>query len=163
MSTFQVPQFIDKKPKIVGPFTLSQFFYVAVAAGIVFASFYIFNLFIWVIVSIVFVSIGVGLAFVKVNGRDLPLVVKDGIGFFLKPRMYTWQKIEERATYGGGEEIETMRKSAGTLEKLNSVVLNVTTGKIFSPKQLRKEQKKEEYQTATFITGEKRRVKRVDY
>ncbi len=162
MATFQVPQFIDQKPKIVGPLTLTQFFYIAIASGIVFASFYIFNLFVWILVSIVFVTIGVGLAFIKINGREMPKVIRDGLYFFLKPRIYTWQRITEEPLYEE-EKIENTRKTMGAREKLNSIVLNVTTGKLFSPKQMRSEQKKEEYQVATFETGERRKIKRVDY
>ncbi len=164
MSTFQVPQFIDQKPKIVGPLTLSQFFYIAIAAGVVFVSFYIFNLVLWVFISLVAVVLGVGFAFIKVNGQDMPKVVRSGLHFFLQPKIYTWQREIQKSVYdGGGEGVETIRKNIGIQEKLNSVVLNVTTGKLFSPKQLRNEQKKDEYQVATFITGEKRKIKRVDY
>ncbi|MEW6617470.1 MAG: PrgI family protein [Patescibacteria group bacterium] len=162
MATFQVPQFIDQKPKIVGPLTLSQFFYIAIAAGISFASFYIFNLFVWVLVSIILITLSIGLAFVKINGQEMPKVIRAGLHFFLGPRIYTWQRTMEEPIYEE-EKIENARKTMGTKEKLNSIVLNVTTGKMFSPKQMRNEQKKEEYQVATFETGERRRVKKVNY
>lgn len=141
MATFQVPQFIDQKPKIVGPLTLSQFFYIAIAAGISFASFYVFSLFIWVLISIVFVTISVGLAFIKINGQEMPKVIRAGIHFFLGPRIYTWQRTIEAPLYEE-EKIETARKTMGAKEKLNSIMLTVTTGKLFSPKQMRNEWKK---------------------
>lgn len=164
MATFQVPQFIDQKPKIVGPLTLSQFFYVAIAAGVVFISFYVFNLVLWMFISLIAVVCGIGFAFIKINGQDMPKVVRSGLRFFLQPKVYTWQREAQKSMYGGdGKEVESLRKNISIQEKLSSVMLNVTTGKLFSPKQLRNEQKKEEYQVATFITGEKRKVKRVDY
>ena len=163
MATFQVPQFIDQKPKIVGPLTLSQFFYIAIAAGIVFASFYLFNLILWVFISLVAVVLGVGFAFIKVNGQEMPKVVRSGLRFFLEPKIYTWQRETQKSLYDNEGAVESLRKNMGVQEKLSSVVLSVTTGKLFSPKQLRNDQKREEYQVATFITGEKRKVKRVDY
>jgi len=162
MATFQVPQFIDQKPKIVGPLTLSQFFYIAIAAGISLTSFYIFNLVVWVLSSVILVTISVGLAFIKINGQEMPKVIRAGFHFFFGPRIYTWQRAIERPLYEE-EKIETARKTMGAREKLNSIVLNVTTGKMFSPKQMRNEQKKEEYQIAIFETGERRKIKKVNY
>ena len=43
MSTFQTPQFIEEKAKIVGPFTLKQFLFLVMGGGISFASFYVFS------------------------------------------------------------------------------------------------------------------------
>jgi hypothetical protein len=91
--------------------------------------------------------------------------MRAGLRFFLNPKIYTWQQNIRLPQYEDLENtsIENTRKSMGVQEKLNSIVLNVTTGKLFSPKQLRSEQKKENYQVATFVTGERRKVKRVDY
>lgn len=166
MSTFQVPQFIDQKPKIVGPLTLPQFFYIAGAAGIIFACFYIFNFFLWILIGIVVVGIAVALAFGKINGQEMPAVIGAGIKYLIQPRMYTWQRVAEKKTieYDELEKIEALRKNMSIQDKLKSITLSITTGKFFSPSQFRTEQKKKEgYQVATFITGEKRVVKRVDY
>lgn len=166
MSTFQVPQFIDQKPKIIGPLTLPQFFYLAGAAGIIFACFYIFNFFLWILISIVIVGIAVTLAFGKINGQEMPAVISAGIKYLTQPRVYTWQRIAEKKAIeiDEFEKIEGLRKKMSIQDKLKSIALNITAGRFFSPSQFRTEQKKKEgYRVATFITGEKREVKRVDY
>ncbi|MFB6212783.1 MAG: PrgI family mobile element protein, partial [Candidatus Magasanikbacteria bacterium] len=53
MAKFQVPQFIEQKPKIVGPLTLQQFIYLASAAAVSFLSFYMFSPLFSVIITIV--------------------------------------------------------------------------------------------------------------
>lgn len=166
MATFQVPQFIDQKPKIVGPLTLLQFFYIASAAAISFASFYIFNLFFWVIISIIALTIAAAFAFGKVNGQSMIEVVRVGFGYFLKPRVYMWQRKASNLSFSTDklDEIQNMRKNAGFQQKLKSIVLSVTTSKSASPKDLHKNTNTEPgYEMATFSTGEKRKVKRVDF
>ena len=167
MATFQVPQFIDQKPKIVGPLTIAQFFYLAVAGGISFACFYIFDFFFWVLISSLFVGAAIALAFGKVNGQDMIIILKSALFFSLKPRVYTWQRTYKKVPM----ENEAIKKIEGIREKMNigetikKLTLNVTTGKLFSPKEFRKEQKKKGvYQSVTFLsTGETKLARRVDY
>lgn len=167
MATFQVPQFIEQKPKIVGPLTLSQFFYLAGAAAISFASFYIFTLFLWLVITMFVAAIGAGLAFGKVNGQPMPSVLASAFGFFLKPRFYMWQRPPSNTTISTDalEEITALRKNAGFQQKLRSIILDVTTSKSPSAKDIRKRggAGEPEYELATFATGETRRVKRVDF
>ena len=112
------------------------------------------------------VGMAVSLAFGKINGQEMPKVIGAGIKYIIQPRVYTWQRIAEKKTieYDELEKIEGLRKKMSIQDKLKSIALSITTGKFFSPSQSRAEQKKKEgYQVATFITGEKRAVKRVDY
>lgn len=112
------------------------------------------------------VGTAVALAFGKINGQEMPKVIGAGIKYLIQPRVYTWQRIAEKKTIEIDElkKIESLRKKMSIQDKLKSIAINVTTGKLFSPSQLRKEEKKKEgYQVATFITGERRTVKRVDY
>ena len=71
MATFQVPQFIEEKPKIIGPFTLAQFLYLAAAAAISFASFYVFTFFLWILITIIVGGAAAALAFGKVEGQEM--------------------------------------------------------------------------------------------
>jgi len=165
MATFQVPQFIDQKPKIVGPLTLHQFFYIAVAGGLVFTSFYIFNTFLWIMVSAVLVSIAAALAFGKVNGQDLPTVILSAFKYTVQPQMYTWKREEKKVASKSDtlEKIEKIRKQINIGKRIKSIALNVATGKTSSPEKLREVKKKESYQVAVFSTGERRLVRKVDY
>lgn len=167
MTTFQVPQFIEERSKIVGFLTLPQFLYVAGAGVIIFIAFKMLSFFLWLIVSSVVAALGIALAFLKVNGQPFPNIFLAGIGYIWKPRIYTWQRSIEERTFDVSdiERIRAIRNSMSIQEKLKSVALSITTGKIFSQggengivgpdgKQ---------YETVTYLTGEKRLAKRVDY
>ncbi|KKU94491.1 MAG: hypothetical protein UY26_C0001G0043 [Candidatus Jorgensenbacteria bacterium GW2011_GWA1_48_13] len=164
MATFQVPQFIEQKAKIIGPLTLEQFMYIAVAGALSFIAYYVFNFFFWLMVSAVMFVIAVALAFVKVNGQSMPQIIRAGFAYIWKPRTYTWQ----RAINGGLadlselEKLEEIRSKIGFQQKLKSIALNVATGKIFSPKKMREEQK-DEYRVVTRMTGEKELAKKINY
>lgn len=163
MPTFQIPQFIEQEAKIIGPLTLAQFLYLAAAGGIIFISFYVFTFFFWILISATVAAIALGLAFVKIDGQALPRVLLAALNYLLKPRIYTWQRTfaEKTLEVSDLEEIENLRKNISIQEKLKSIALNITTGKIFSAPQIRK--KKEDYRVVTFMTGERRLAKRVDY
>lgn len=165
MPNFQIPQFIEQKAKIVGPFTLAQFLYVAAAAGVSFAAYYIFNLFLWMLITLVAVGAALALAFVKINGQEMPKILQASFNYFLKPKTYTWQRSFAQKTLEVGdlEQIEGLREGMGLEEKLKSIALSIATGRIFSAKDQRLRDKKQEYQAVTFLTGEKRLVKRIDF
>ncbi len=160
---FQVPQFIEQKPKIVGPLTLGQFFYLAGAAGISFISFKIFSFFLWILITLFFGAIGVTLAFVKINGQPFPKLMGSAFNFFWKPRVYTWQRKAPQTTidFQKIEQIENMRENMHTQERLKSVALSIMTGKFFMKKPETEDQDK--YETVVYLTGERKQAKRVDY
>ena len=162
MATFQVPQFIEEKPKIIGPLTIVQFLYIAGAAAIIFGGFYIFNLFFWLMFSIIVGGIGIALAFVKVNGQSLPKIGLAALGFLWKPRIYTWQRGFAEKSVGSleTEKIEAIREEASLGERIKNIALGVLTRKTPS---VRLGGEKDKYQVVTFMSGEKRLVKKVDY
>lgn len=165
MSTFQVPQFIEQKPKIVGFLTLPQFLYLAGAAGISFTAFYIFNFFLWLMVTVVAGVIAIAFAFVKVNGQDFLKVAAAASKFFLKPRTFTWQRAAAQASLDTEsiEKLEALRRTMGLQEQLKSITLAITTGKFLSAFTRLPKEEGERYQTVTYLTGEKKVAKRVDY
>ncbi len=165
MATFQVPQFIDEQPKVVGFLTLPQFLYLAAAAGISFASFYVFTFILWLFITLVVATVAIALAFVKVNGQSFPAVLRSALTYYWKPRIYTWSRTLPESKIPGVaelEKIEAIRQRMGIEEKLKSLALQITTGKIFS-RPAEKVSKSQEYQVVTYLTGEKKVAKRVDY
>jgi cellulose synthase/poly-beta-1,6-N-acetylglucosamine synthase-like glycosyltransferase len=165
MATFQVPQFIEEKPKIIGFLTLPQFLYLAAAGGLSFAAFYIFNFFLWIIITIILSGIALSLAFLKIGGQPLPKIIQAAFFFIWQPRKYVWQRAMKEAEYDVSaiEKLEKIRRNMNFQEKLKSITLTITTAsKLFSPKA-KSEEKKEKYQVVTFATGEKGVAKRVDY
>lgn len=92
MDQFTVPQFIEHKPKIVGPLTFQQFIYIAAAAGICFFFYFTIPFFLFVIASIVIMSSGATLAFGNVGGRSLVETIKNFSSFSFSPKIYLWKK-----------------------------------------------------------------------
>jgi len=92
MEKFQVPQFIEQEDKIVGPFTLKQFFYIAVAGGILFFLFFYVRLGVWLVFLGIFGSIAISLAFIKINGHSLSKYLYLGFRFYWNPQLYLWKK-----------------------------------------------------------------------
>ena len=81
---FQVPQFIETEDKVVGPFTLRQFMYVA-GAGLASAILYFtVTTWLWLILTLVLLGGAIGVAFVKVEGRPLGNIIFAAFGFYLE-------------------------------------------------------------------------------
>lgn len=94
---FQVPQFIEHDPKILGPFTLKQSVYIGSALGICFFLYLSLgqtNFFLFVLVSGLVFGIAIALAFIKIEGLGVPLVIKNFINFTLNTKLYKWERKE---------------------------------------------------------------------
>lgn len=92
---YQVPQFIDIEDKIIGPFTLKQFGYVAGGAFAVGMLYFFFKLWVVIFFGVPIMALAVALAFVKVNNRPFIFFVKSFVMFNIKPQLYLWQKVRE--------------------------------------------------------------------
>lgn len=92
MDQFTVPQFIEHKPKIIGPLTFQQFIYVGVAGAICFVLYFTIPFFFFILAAIFLISIASVLAFGKSGGRPLPLVFKNFLAFTMRPKIYLWKK-----------------------------------------------------------------------
>lgn len=92
MDQFTVPQFIERKPKIVGPLTFQQFIYVGIAVAISFFLYFTVPLFFFVAGALVAISLALGLAFGNIGGRALPAVVKNFSFFLFSQKLYLWKK-----------------------------------------------------------------------
>lgn len=164
MPTFQIPQFIEEKPKIIGPLTLPQFGYLAVAGAISFIAFHLFTTFPWIMITFVVGGAAIALAFVKISDQSAPKLILAAIIHFWKPQKYTWQKptiAEDKIDTTAIENLLEARRRASFQKKLKSIALGIATGK-FLKSQLEKT-KKERLQVVKYITGEKKVAKRVDY
>jgi hypothetical protein len=91
------PQFNEVQTKIVGPLTFRQFVYVALGTSSGFALYLTvgrknFLLFLF-LAALIFIIV-VGLAFMRIEGRDLPTVIKNIFRFGLGSKIYLWRKTE---------------------------------------------------------------------
>ncbi len=114
---FTVPQFIEKEPKIVGPFTFKQFVFIGIAGGICIFLFFTVSLFIFILATIILLGGAFALAFLKVGKTSLPLFIKNFFAFLFKPKVYLWKKktsppkfIKEEKVKEEKEEIEEKSK-----------------------------------------------------
>lgn len=165
MATFQVPQFIEEKAKIVGPLTLEQFFYLGGAAGLSILAFYIFDFFLFILIAVASGAVGISFAFVEINGERLPKLIISAIQFWQKPKTFIWQRETPTTTIDVSslEKIKELRRGMSLEERIKNAALSITTGKIPFFGGAKAPKPKEQYQTVTFITGERGIAKRVDY
>ncbi|RJQ28723.1 PrgI family protein [Candidatus Parcubacteria bacterium] len=156
---FQVPQFVDVEDTIVGPLTLRQFIYVAVAGGLSALLYFSVELWLWAILSIFFFGIAAALAFVKVNGRPIPRILLSAIQFYWKPQAYRWLPEHEAVRQATGEKKISLEEIISGFA-LKSVWRKVQTGSRLKkpPREL-----KERYEIFRKLSGERRAARRVDY
>ena len=92
---FQVPQFIERESKIVGPLTFRQFLYLGVAGVVLFFLYFYLaakSLFLFILVTIVLVSLALAFAFLKIGGQSLPTVLLNFFNFSFSSKIYLWKK-----------------------------------------------------------------------
>jgi hypothetical protein len=91
---FQVPQFIEHDPKILGPFTVKQTIYIgsALFGGVIL--YFTVDYWIFIITSVVLFAIAVALAFIKVEGLMIPEVIKNFFTYSTTNKIYLWKRKE---------------------------------------------------------------------
>lgn len=92
---FVVPKFIEMEPKIVGPFTFRQFVYVGLAGAICFILYFSLgktNFLLFLLLAIILMAGAMTLAFLKIEGRSLPTILKNFLMFSATPKIYIWKK-----------------------------------------------------------------------
>ena len=104
---FQVPQFIEHEAKIVGPFTLKQSLFTLIPAAAVFLLFFILPTTPWVILAILLLGGGLASAFLKVEGKPLPIIMMHFFRFSTSSKNYLWQKGKIRVKPGQQMEYGT--------------------------------------------------------
>ena len=93
---FQVPQFIETETKIVGPFTLKQFLFLAVGAVVIFILQYAITSFIILLIAALpIVALSIALAFYQIDGIPLPQYLLMTLSYLTGPKRYQFRKNEE--------------------------------------------------------------------
>ncbi|MBU2635084.1 PrgI family protein [Patescibacteria group bacterium] len=103
---FTVPQFIEREPKIVGPFTFKQFIFIGIAGGICLFLFFATPLYIFIIAAIVLLGGAFALAFLKIGKTSLPVFIKNFFSFLFKPKIYLWKKKTSPPKFLRKEEVK---------------------------------------------------------
>ena len=88
----QVPQFIERKAKIVGPLTFRQFIIVVLVS----VACYIFKVtlptFFFILASVILVGSVGSLTFLKINGQRLEVIFRNFLVFTASPKIYLWKR-----------------------------------------------------------------------
>jgi len=92
---FQLPQFIETETKIVGPFTLQQFLWVAGGAAFVFLLYTLITGIWFFVFAIPIAIIFLALAFLKIEGVPLIVYASYGLSYLTNPKKYIFKKDEE--------------------------------------------------------------------
>ena len=172
---FQVPQFIETEDKIVGPLSLRQFIYIAVAGGLSAGLYFSIGGVVWVIGSLIIFAAAIALAFVKIEGRSFLNIVSSAANFYWKPQTYVWQPNHPIATIPRAKPVKiskpekkplsTIMEKLASGSALHSTLVKLQTaehGKE-SDRQFLEHKMEARYQIFRRETGEKRAAKRIDY
>lgn len=125
MRQYQVPQFITVEDKVIGPFTIAQSLYLGAGAMLITViRIFLAPFFFWPL-AVLIAALGVGLAFIKINERPFPVVMKNAITYLMRPRLYLWKK-EQGAPQTVSTEEETKKPGAivGTIPKITESKLS---------------------------------------
>lgn len=94
---FQLPQFIETETKIVGPFTLQQFLWVAGGASFVFLLYTLIKSVLFFVLAIPIAGIFLALAFLKIDGVSLIVYLTYSISYFTNPKKYIFKKEDKNS------------------------------------------------------------------
>lgn len=91
MKQFQVPQFITIEDRPFGPFTIKQFVYILIGSLLVVGTRLTLTPLLFWPIAVLIGATAAGLAFLKINGQPLPIILKNAAFYLLRPRLYVWK------------------------------------------------------------------------
>lgn len=167
---FQVPQFIETEDKIVGPFTLRQFLYVALAGVTSFILLLVLELWLWFIVVLILLGVSTSLAFIKINGRPLSTIIQAAFKYTWSSRIYT---LKPKVVEPMPQLPTTTKKQLHVLGGIKNLLDKMRTSKAAIPKRektiapgsfgISQREIKERYEVIRRVTGEREVARRIDY
>jgi hypothetical protein len=107
---FNIPQFIDKEDKLVGPLTAKQLGWMAGAGTVLLVLFNIFDTSAFFLAAIPVVGIFGALAFYQPNNQPLIVFIFSSLSFTIRPKMYIWRRLPEK--------ISPPKKAKGKIEAI---------------------------------------------
>jgi hypothetical protein len=91
---YPLPQFLQIKPKIAGPFNFRQLAYIVGGALISVIFYFTTTLWRFIIISIPIMITAFVFAFAKIKGFPITTILVRSFGFLFKSKTYIWHKIE---------------------------------------------------------------------
>lgn len=95
---FEVPQFIDVEEKLFGPLTFKQAIYLAGGVGLGYVSYKLIPSPLSYIVALVFVVLGLLLAFYKMNNRSFIEIAQSYLNYQIKGKRYIWKREPKKVS-----------------------------------------------------------------
>lgn len=96
---FQVPQFIEKETRIIGPLTLRQFgWFMAMTVVFIFAQFFLSGTVLFM-VALVLLGIAAALSFAKVEDVPLPTYIGHAFAFFMSNKKFIFTQKDHGQDY----------------------------------------------------------------
>lgn len=139
---FSVPQFIDVRDKIFGPFTIQQFLYVVAAVGLGLTEYFLFSVPVFVILVIPTAAFFLAMAFYQVNGRPFYFFLANGLNFLIHPTNRIWKRdptlprIKTTFKYDRAQKIQRGDLRKEGLERLSHILdFEVKLGESIVPQQ----------------------------
>lgn len=140
MQQFVVPQFIEVEDKIFGPITTRQFLILLTAGIIIFLAYRLADFVLFVILLILFGSLALIIAFVKVNGQTFHYFLLNIVQTMRKPSLRIWQKHYSKNELNYLRKLETAEvaeiqtdKTPARRERIRDLALLVNTGGFYRP------------------------------
>lgn len=96
---FQVPQFIETEEKIIGPFTIKQFIFIAMGGSILFLLYFAVSPKLFIILAIPIVAIFLSLALIKVNEVPIYLYLYYAFSFLTNPRRFIYKPDQDKNNF----------------------------------------------------------------
>lgn len=93
---FNIPQFIDKEDKLVGPLTARQLGWLIGGAVVAFIFWTFLEKTAFYVVAVIIGGISCSLAFYHPNGQPLINFMLSSVSFFSSPKMYIWKRVPEK-------------------------------------------------------------------
>jgi hypothetical protein len=126
---FQVPQKIDLEDKVIGPFTLKQFFYLLAGGMLDYLWLKFFSITIAVLLIIPTSIFFIAMAVARVQDQPFPKFLGSLILFMFKPKQRTWGRgaPQPKLIISKGNELKEIQPEAkqptqGELEKLSAIL-----------------------------------------
>ncbi|MDP2665012.1 MAG: hypothetical protein Q8O97_03695 [bacterium] len=134
---FQVPQFIEHEPKVIGPLTFKQFVYLAIPGAFAFFLYFTAPFIVFVFGTVLLGLFGFALAFLKAGGKSLPALLLSFWGYSTGPKTYIWKESRLRKTQDASgeykrteqEEVIASQVQLGTQSRIKNLGTQIDTKK----------------------------------
>jgi len=123
---FKVPQFLDIEDKIFGPFTFSQFVFLAGGGGLCYILFKLLGFLLGFIPIILVAGFSLALTFYRPNDKPFINMVESGFKYFTRDKLYIWKK--EKKEIQRQDVVEDKRKNVKDIEAQHRIN-NIRLGK----------------------------------